>query len=152
MVPLNKIHVASEMFMEAHERYMTASRDIDYIVSIMLSGAVVGIVGPLLEEQGGHTTHSLLKRVGDLIAEPGEPPCHEGMFRAIYNALKHAGDERRNIAPSVDLDIRADLRVEAARMLDAARQDFRQIEVSQQIKNGLPPKFFELLESEKDYA
>jgi hypothetical protein len=152
MATFNKIQVATEMFLEAHQRYSTASRDIDYITSVMLSGAVVGIVSPLLSEQGGHSRHSLLARIGNVVAEPSESPTHEGMFREIYNALKHAGDDRRKVAPSEDLEIHADLALEAARMLDAAKQDFRQIHVSQELKKRLAPEFLQLLESENDYA
>jgi len=152
MATFNKIQVAAEMFLEAHQRYTTASRDIDYITSVMLSGAVVGIISPLLTEQGGHSTHSLLARIGNVVAQPGEPPTREGMFREIYNALKHAGDDRRKVAPSKDLEIHADLALEAARMLDAAKQDFRQIQVSHELKKKLAPEFLDLLESENDYA
>jgi len=140
------------MFVEAHERYSSATRDIDYIVSIVLSGAVVGIVSPLLKEQGGHTAHSLLARIGNLIAEPGESPTHEGVFRATYNAFKHAGDDRRKISPSSDLEIQTELKREAAHMLDAAKDDFRQIKVLPDVKNGLSQQFIGLLESDDGYA
>lgn len=154
MATFNKIQVAAEMFLEAHQRYTTASRDIDYITSVMLSGAVVGIISPLLTEQGGHSTHSLLARIGNVVAQPGEPSTREGMFREIYNALKHAGDDKRSkkITPSADLEIHADLALEAACMLDAAKQDFRQIQVSHELKKKLAPEFLDLLESENDYA
>lgn len=152
MGTFNKIQIAAEMFLEAHLRYTTASRDIDYITSLMLSGAVVGMISPLLTEQGGHSRHSLLARISNAIAEPSEPPSGEGMFRAIYNALKHTGNDRRSVAPSADLEIHADLALEAARMLDAAKQDFRQIQVSQEQKKKLVPEFLTLLESSHDYA
>jgi len=37
-------------------------------------------------------------------------------------------------------------------MLDAAKQDFRQIQVSHELKKKLAPEFLDLLESEHDYA
>lgn len=147
----NKVQVASQMFIEAHDRYMRATQDIDYIVSIVLSGAVVGIVSPLLKEQGGHTTHSLLARISTLIAEPGEQPTREGVFRTIYNAFKHAGNERRNIAPSIDLEIQTNLKSEAAHMLHAAKQDFREINVLLETINCLSQQFIGLLESDESY-
>ena len=152
MVTFNKLQVAAEMFLEAHQRYTTASRDIDYITSVLLSGAVVGIVSPLLMELGGHSTHSLLVRISNAIAEPGELPARERMFREIYNGLKHAGDGSRKVEPSADLEIHADLALEAARMLDAAKQDFRQIQVPQKLKERIAPEFFELIESKSRYA
>lgn len=153
MASFNKIEIAAEMLVESHDRYLLAGLDIDYIVSILLSGAVIGIVGPLLEEQGGHTTHSLLARISNSI-EPGDPESKDGMFRAIYNALKHAGNDKgKNKVPaSADLEIQTDLRLEAARMLDAAKQDFQQISVPQTIRQRLPSRFIALLESEESYA
>lgn len=49
MATLNKIQVASEMFVEAHSRYINAIHDIDYITSILLSGAVIGMANPAFE-------------------------------------------------------------------------------------------------------
>jgi hypothetical protein len=151
METLNKLAVASEMFVEAHNRYVAARRNIDYIVSIMLSGAVVGIVSPLLKEQGGHTTHSVLARFFSFIAGPNGP-AHEGMFRNPYNALKHTGDHRLDIAPSSDLENDMELRTEAANMLNAARNDFRQLDVAAEVRSTFPPGFALLLESTDSYA
>lgn len=146
MKTFNKIQLAAGMFVEAHHRYTGAKQEMDYIVSILLSGAVVGIIGPLLREQSGHTTHELLARISVAIAEPGDNRAHEGMFREIYNSLKHAGNERKKISASGDLTIRTDLKKEAAQMLDAAKADFQNIEVSTEVRNGLSEQFLELLQ------
>ncbi len=140
------------MFVEAHNRYTSACRDIDYITSILLSGAVVGIISTLLKEQGGHTMHELLTRIGKLITEPGEEDTREGMFREIYNSLKHAGNKKQNIYPSKDLEIQTSLKKEAAHMLDAAKHDFLGIEVLPQVREGLSKEFLSLLEADTDYA
>lgn len=154
MTAFNKIQLAADMFVEAHARYTNATRDIDYIVSILLSGAIVGIIGPLLKEQGGHTMHELLARISNAIAEPGEEDSHEGMFREIYNSLKHAGNsnKREKVAASEDMEIQADLKQEAAHMLDAAKNDFRHITVQLQVKGGLSESFLLLLQLDEDYA
>jgi hypothetical protein len=152
MATLNKITVASEMFMEAHRRFWNATQDTDYIVSIMMAGSVIGIVGPLLTEQGGHTSHSILARISNHIAEAGTPPSKEGMFRAIYNCLKHSGDKARNILPSSDLFIEAHLEREAAHMLDDAKADFRQVSVSGDTRATLSAEFLIVLESDESYA
>ena len=152
MASFNKLLVASEMFVEAHERYTNARSDIDYVASILLSGAVLGIVAPLLKEQGGHTTHSILARIGNSIGEVTDPRMHEGMFRVVYNALKHSGNDRQDVLPSADLVFETDLRLEAAEMLDAAKQDFKNIEVAIQLHQSFSPRFVELLESVEDYA
>lgn len=140
------------MFAEAHRRYADAKQEIDYIVSILLSGGAIGIIGPLLKEQGGHTTHELLARISNVIAEPGDTPAHEGMFREIYNSLKHAGNKRQSVAASNDLEIRTDLRREAAYMLHAARDDFRNVGVSDDVRRSLSGDFLGLLESEHEYV
>src|SRR3990167_3369454 len=152
MTSFNKVWLASDMFVEAHDRYMNAKKELDYIVSILLSWAVVGIVSPLLKEQGGHTTHELLARISNAISDPSEEPAREGMFREIYNSLKHAGNAQRKIAASGDLEIKTDLKKEAAHMLDAAKSDFREIEVPQEIRNNLSAEFLVLLQSEDSYA
>lgn len=140
------------MFVEAHNRYTSARRDIDYITSILLSGAVVGIISPLLKEQGGHTMHELLTRIGKLIVEPGKEETHEGMFRETYNALKHAGNKNQNISPSEDLEIQTGLKKEAAHMLDAAKHDFLEIKVFPQDREGLSKEFLSLLEASTGYV
>ncbi|MBU1691535.1 MAG: hypothetical protein KKD65_12470 [Gammaproteobacteria bacterium] len=152
MGTLNKVQVASEMFVEAHSRYVKATRDIDYITSILLSGAVIGIIGPLLKEQGNRTTHELLAKIANAIAEPGDDPAREGIFRAVYNALKHAGNDRPKVPASDDLEIQTHLPMEAARMLDAAKDDFREIEVSGEVRRSLPPEFIQLLATDDTYA
>ena len=152
MATLNKIEVASAMFLEAHTHYVTATRDIDYITAILLSGAAIGIIGPLLKEQGGHTTHELLARIANVIAEPDDDTARDGMFRAVYNALKHAGSERQKILASKDLEIYTHLQTEAARMLDAAKDDFQNIEISSAVRSNLAPEFLQVLSSEHTYA
>lgn len=152
MASFNKLLVASEMFAEAHERYTNARSDIDYVTSILLSGAVLGIIAPLLKEQGGHSTHSILARVGNSIGEVGDPPMHGGMFRVVYNALKHSGNDHQDVLPSADLLFETDLRSEAAKILDAAKEDFKNIKVAIELHPSFSPKFVELLESIEDYA
>lgn len=155
MAAFNKIQLASEMFVEAHARYTNATRDIDYIVSILLSGAIGGIISPLLKEQGGHSMHELFTGISNAIADPGEEVTKEEMFRQIYNSLKHAGDNRKKgkvIIASEDLEIQTDLKQEAARMLDAAKNDFRHITVLPQIKDSLSESFILLLQLDADYA
>jgi len=151
MAAYNKIILASEMFIESHERFLSATRDVDYVISLMLSGAVVGIVAPLLNEQGKPSMHQLLARLSD-IAEPDGERAHEGMFRAVYNGLKHAGNSRKGIVASADLSLNGDLRLEAAEMLEAAREDFTKILVTTDVHDQLSPRFVTLLRSSDDYA
>jgi len=152
MKTFNKIQLASSMFIEAHNRYNGANKETDYILSILLSGAVIGIIGPLRKEQRGHTTHELLARISNAIAEPGDAEAYAGMFREVYNSLKHAGNARKKISASDDLEIRTDLKKEAAQMLDAAKDDFRDIEISDEVRKELSEQFRELLQLPDNYA
>ncbi len=152
MATYNKIAIASQMFVEADARYTKARSDVDYVASILMSGAVVGIVGPLLKEQGGRTMHQLLAKIGELVAQPGGDRQHEGMYREVYNSLKHSGNKRANSKPSDDLEVHTDLRIEAAHMLDAAKEDFRKVVVSAEVRRVLTQEFVTLLEAQRDYA
>src|SRR5437899_826308 len=96
----NKIVIAAEMLSEAQKRYFQAMRDVDYVTSILLSGAVIGVVSPLLKEQKrGRTSHQLLARVSKLVAQPDTTSLNEWMFRDVYNGLKHAGKDKRKDQP-----------------------------------------------------
>jgi hypothetical protein len=152
MKKFNKIIVASNMFEEASKKFDAASSDMDFITSIQLSGAVVGIIAPLLEEQGGHPMHKILSRIGNVIADEGDEKQYPGMYRETYNTLKHAGNTRKKVKPSEDLEFETDLALEAARMLDVAKSDFKEIKVPQSIREQLSPLFIKLMESEREYA
>lgn len=147
----NKIVLAAEMFVEAHDRFIEAKRPVDFITALMLSGAVEGIVAPLLKEQGKRSAHQLLAALADLVNGPVSR-THDGVFRTVYNGLKHAGDRQKLVAPSTDLRLEADLRVEAAEMLNSAKEDFAKIEVSPDVRGQLSSRFVELLGSRDDYA
>lgn len=96
--------------------------------------------------------HELLARISNVMAEAGDGTVHEGMFRQVYGALKHAGNNKRKISASNDLYFEADLKKEAAYMLDAAKDDFRNIEVSSEIRSKLSESFLALLEGAREYA
>jgi hypothetical protein len=139
-MPHNKLFLAADMFMEARNRFLNGTRDIDFVASILLSGAVLGMVSPLLKEQGKQTQHQIWERMANAIDQSAG--VHEGTFRQNYNGLKHAGNLRKNIKASQDLTLNADLRKEASHLLDAARRDF----------NFVPlPKGITLLDFDDDF-
>ena len=158
MSKYNKIVLASKMFIEAHNKFDSAKSEMDYVSSILLSGAVVGIVAPLLEEQGGYPMHEILARISNVmisegvIVSDGDEKIYQGIFRETYNAFKHAGKQRKNIKPTEDLEIETDIKLEAGRMLDVAKSDFKRIEVSPNIQSQISSEFIQLLESEREYA
>ncbi len=65
----NKIVIASQLFERAHEIFESAESEADFASSLLLAGAVVGIIAPFLAEQGGHPTHDLLARIANATAE-----------------------------------------------------------------------------------
>jgi len=152
MKKYNKIVIASRMFERAHEQFVSAKSEMDYASSLLLSGAVVGIIAPLLAEQGGHPTHDLLVRIGNAISGQGDEKQHVGLYRTAYNSLKHAGNDRKNLKPSEDLEFETDIRLEAAYMLDAAKADFKEITVAGKVHQQFSQSFIALLETEREYA
>ena len=152
MSKYNKIVLASKMFIEAHNKFDSAKAEMDYVSSILLSGAVVGIVALLLEEQGGHPMHEILARISNVMVSEGYEKAHQGIFRETYNAFKHAGNKRKKIKPTEDLEIETDIKLEAGRMLDVAKSDFKQIEFSYNIRSQISNEFIQLLESNREYT
>ena len=133
------------MLLEAQQKYTGAKCDIDYVNSILLSGAVVGIIAPLLEEQGGHPMHEILARITNVISSEDDEKCHKGVFRQTYNSFKHAGNNRKNIKPSEDLELETNVKLEAGRMLEVAISDFKEITVSNEVRNSISQEFINLL-------
>jgi hypothetical protein len=152
MKKYNKIVIASEMFERAHDQFVSAQSEMDYASSLLLAGAIVGIIAPLLAEQGGHPTHDLLVRIGNVISEHDGENHHVGLYRTAYNSLKHAGNDRKKFKPSEDLEFETDIRLEAARMLDAAKADFKEITVTGKVHQQFSQSFIELLGTEREYA
>ncbi|MCK7595630.1 hypothetical protein [Pseudomarimonas salicorniae] len=152
MPTYRKVHLAALMLLEADTRFSQGRSDEDFLAAIVLSGAVLGIVSPLLKEHGGHSYHSILAEISGILHPEKEGPVHEGVFRTVYNGLKHAGDNRRSLKPSEDLLIEAELRLEAARMLEAATHDFREVPLHEVDRESLPSAFLELLREHKDYT
>lgn len=153
----NKIVLASKMFIEAHNKFDSAKSEMDYVSSMLLSGAVVGIVAPLLKEQGGHPMHEILARISNdvmvhFMVSEGNGKAHQGIFRKTYNAFRHTGNKRNKIKPTEDLEIEADIKLDAGRMLDVAKSDFNQIEMSHNIRSQISNEFIQLLESAREYA
>ncbi len=151
MAKYNKIVIAADMFVEAHKRFISAKSDIDFIVAIVMAGSVLGIISPLLKEQGGRTTHQILAEISNLIVKEEDADFHEGIFREIYNSFKHTGSMKKGLKPSEDTEVEAELKKEAAYMLDAARDDFREVKIIHDSTVVLPDEFLNLIESENEY-
>jgi hypothetical protein len=144
MTSYNKIVIASQLFQRAHEQFEMAKTDIDYGSSLLLSGAVVGIIAPVLSEIGSRPMHDILADIANVISDSDSQKYHSGLFRAAYNSLKHAGNERRKVAPSDDLEFETDLRLEAAHMLDVAKSDFKELRNLVIVREQCSKEFIEL--------
>lgn len=136
----NKLDLAGELLLEAASVYETADKDADYAKSILLAGAVLGIVSPYIEELG----HTSSQRA---LAQQIKSSQHEfkktqknsiSFFRYVYNSLKHAGDSK--VSPSDDLLLFANLREEASTMLGWAKDDFCKIPFSTEYVNKELPE------------
>ncbi len=94
----------------------------------------------------------ILARSSNVMASEDEEKMHQGIFRETYNSFKHAGNKRKKIKPSEDLEVETNLKLEAGRMLDVAKSDFKEITVSNKIRKEISNEFIKLLDSEHEYA
>lgn len=150
MKSYDKREIAASMFVEASNIFKSAASEMDYIKCILLSGAVVGIAEPLIVEKGGKSTHQILADISNHLSDSNQ--SHKGLFRETYNSLKHSGKPKEQLPASEDLVIETDLKVEAARMLDAAKDDLLKVEFTQAQLNELGEKFLDLIQSMDSYA
>lgn len=137
-VSYNKIELVGEMLVEAAHAYQSASKPIHYINCILLSGAALGILTPLLRELGIQNSIAQLAKFAQTIVKQDEQESeNNSRFRdalsyylSTYNSLKHAGKSNKGnkgrevLAPADDLTICADFADEAQFYLTHAIQDF----------------------------
>lgn len=150
MKTYDKIVLSSQLFERAHGQFYSAECDIDFAEIILLAGAVIGVISPVVAEQGGMSSHNVLAKMEVLLS--GGTNENEGLFRQVYNSIKHAGNRKREISAIDDLLFQADLQLEAARLLEAALSDFRQVKVTQKQKGAFSDNFISLLESDHEYT
>ncbi|AXV67080.1 hypothetical protein D0907_17295 (plasmid) [Pseudoalteromonas lipolytica] len=141
--------IAADMLEEAISKFKTATSDLDYIQSILLAGASIGITNPLLSEHQKQTAHEKSAENVIRIREYGlgrqlSPQERKDVFsgamrfnKQAYNSLKHAG-KGNQLAASDDLEIETDFAVEAEELLWAAIEDFKGLPISPEflIDNG----------------
>ncbi|NGZ15227.1 hypothetical protein HGG78_15925 [Vibrio aestuarianus] len=141
--------IAADMLEEAINKFKTAKNDLDYIQSILLAGASIGITNPLLSENKKQTAHeksaeNVIRireyRLGRELSRKERQDVFSGAMRfnkQAYNSLKHAG-KGKQLAASDDLEIETDFAVEAEELLWAAIEDFKSLPISPEflIDNG----------------
>ena len=145
MTQYNKVLLASQIFAEAHQRLGNAARDTDYITSLMLAAATCGIVSPLLQQPAKGAFHTVL-------ASLFKQSHDEALFGSFYEGLKHTRYKRTKISFAAVLTINADLRKEAAWMLEAAREDLSKVIIERAVLDELPDAFLKLIREPIDYV
>lgn len=154
----NKILLAGELLVDAAKNYRSGVENIDFAKSILLAGAVIGIVAPCLEDIGVKSTHRRLAELSaqlkgiDLNPLPPQQRKKEigksiAFYRLSYNSLKHAG-KGSEIKASDDLLFKANLKEEAYDLINAAIDDYNKLTLSQRtINNELSDDLLTLLQS-----
>lgn len=141
--------IAADMLEEAINKFKMAKNDLDYIQSILLAGASIGITNPLLSESQKKTAHeksaeNVIRireyRLDRELSRKERQDVFSGAMRfnkQAYNSLKHAG-KGKQLAASDDLEIETDFAVEAEELLWAAIEDFKSLPISTEflIDNG----------------
>ncbi|OCH01917.1 hypothetical protein [Aliivibrio fischeri] len=141
--------IAADMLEEAIKRFKVAETDLDYIQSILLAGASIGITSPLLSEEQMQSSHeksadNVIRlrehALGRTLTSKEREEVFSGSLRfnkQAYNSLKHAGKGKK-LAASDDLEIETDFAEEAEELLWAAIEDFNNLPISPEflIDNG----------------
>ncbi|SFN28404.1 hypothetical protein SAMN05660284_01072 [Formivibrio citricus] len=154
----DKILLAGELLVDAAKTYRAGETNIDFAKSILLAGAVIGIVAPWLEELGGKPSQTQL--AGMAANLKGVPltnlPLNEqqkeigksiAFYRLTYNSLKHAGRGEKT-KPSDDRFFEANLKEEAYYLIGNAIDDYNKLPLSRQtINTKLSDDLLTLLQS-----
>jgi len=130
---INKLELAGQLLVEAVTTYRSGERNVDFAKSILMAGAVVEIVSPLLKEHDIRSHQIKLAALAKEVDEKSDVSKSMIFFRRPYNALKHAGKSSTNkdgtftwkTLPSSDLLIDLDLKDEADHLINSAIEDFR---------------------------
>ncbi|WP_193582527.1 hypothetical protein [Laribacter hongkongensis] len=154
----DKVLLAGELLVDAAKTYRTGEKNVDFAKSILLAGAVMGIIAPWLKELGIKSSQVQLaemavKLKGVALTTPptntqrGEIGKSIAFYRLAYNSLKHAGDGKK-VNPSDDLCFEANLKEEAYYLIGSAIDDYNKLLLPQQtINTQLSADLLTLLQS-----
>lgn len=160
----NKLILASKLLVESAKIYKLAVLDVDYAKSILLAGAVNGILEPLVRENKKIPSQKQFaisavefrdRMQKDKNNNEPKGGIKEFIFlsKFTYNSLKHAGTSKHNgnkevIKAADDLNFKADLKEEAYWVIDHAITDFIQVYYLQiEINTQFSEEFIQLLRS-----
>jgi hypothetical protein len=159
MTKHNKLHIASQLLLSAARDFQVATTDADYVKCILLAGAVVNICYPIVEEVGGTSSQQATAELATRLTEmrTGKPLDKKsrdaqvkrfiGFDAFVYNALKHAGDPRKDVAAIDDIFFEADLKREARSLILTAMDDFRSVPHAPSAIANFDPELLTLLNS-----
>ncbi|MDI1349695.1 hypothetical protein [Aquabacterium sp.] len=154
----NKISLAGELLVEAIKIYRHGETNIDFSKSILLAGAVIGIVAPYLEELGIKPTQIRLAELATSLRNIDLEQLKQTerkkeiaksikLYRMTYNSLKHAGESKK-APPSQDLTFEANLKEEAYYLIGHAIDDFKKIPFTpKQLNNEFSDDLLDLLQA-----
>lgn len=155
MKTLDKINLCVDLLLESASELRGAERDIHFVKSILLSGAVNEIIEPLLKEHDIPLPRGVFVDLATRLAKPEDIQRKEklktrffNISKSIYNALKHAGGNGKSA--SQDLIIEADLQVEAEESFLLALSNFEALpppyKTQEKIKSAYSDEFLELFQ------
>lgn len=154
MKEYNKIYLCEEMLVQSVNFYENSKKDTDYIPSILIAGAVLEIITPLLIELNIETKDNSLFKVYKILNtsenKKNEKKEYFYFTKLIYNSLKHAG-HGKNLPASNDLKMKANLKEEAEILISKAVNEYNRIPeeyISQHyINNTMSAKTLKVLQS-----
>lgn len=148
---MDKREIAANMLLRAVKSYVQAENDFDYIQSILLAGASLGITEELLKEDRTRSTNHksadsviamkeanfrmegnklvVEKSVRSISDSERKSIIQQSKYaeRKVYNSLKHAGNKWTNTLGYEDLNIEANFKEEFEEILFAAIDDFNAV-------------------------
>lgn len=161
----DKVLLAGGLLVDAAKTYHAGETNVDFAKSILLAGAVIGIIAPWLKELGEKSSQVQLAETAvktavermklegvdltnlslkDQQKKIGNPIS---FYRLTYNSLKHAG-KGKTIKASDDLHFEANLKEEAYYLIGSAIDDYNKLPLSQQtINTQLSEDLLTLLQS-----
>jgi hypothetical protein len=147
----NKLLLASELLVESANTYRTASSDVDFAKSILIAGAVTGIIEPLLKESGTEPAQTQLAKLAVEIdnSKLADLAEREQLLEiGKFLRLSKFAYNTKDIKAVDDLIFEANLKEEAFWVIDYAISDFRQIFIPQSVINTqLSVEFLKLVQS-----
>lgn len=154
----DKILLAGELLVDAAKNYRSGKTNVDFAKSILMAGAVIGIVAPWLEELCIKSSQVQLAEIAAKLKgvslnnlTPKDQKKEIGksiaFYRLTYNSLKHVGNGNK-LKASDDLSFEADLKEEAYYLISSAIDDYNKLPLPQHtINTQLSDDLLTLLQS-----